>query len=71
MTPEQKAKIEELATIADQKRQTFLMLGMRNIMGRLAEEREQMAREYAVAEAEMMEANAALEAAIAARLCED
>lgn len=63
MTPEKQAKIEELAEIARAKRDRFAALGMLNIYGRLAEERVQMSKDYAVAEAEMLEADANLKAA--------
>ena len=63
MTPEKQAKIEELAVIATKKRETFMSLGMLNIANRLAGKREQIAKEYAVAEAEMLEADANLRTA--------
>ena len=63
MTPERKARIEQLAVIAQKKSDKFMALGMRNIAGRLAGEREEMSKEYAIAEAEMLQANADLKAA--------
>lgn len=63
MTPEKKAKIEELAEVARAKRDHFAALGMLNIYGRLTEERVQMSKDYAIAEAEMLEADANLRAA--------
>ena len=63
MTPEKKANIERLAVAAQKKRDRFMSLGMLNIAGRLAGEREEMAAEYAVAEADMLEADAALKEA--------
>jgi len=63
MTDEKKAEIERLAVIAQKKREHFMGLGMLNIVGRLTGEREQMSKDYAVAEAEMLEADANLRAA--------
>jgi hypothetical protein len=63
MTPEKKAKIEELAEVSRKARDKFMALGMLNIMGRTADQRVEMSKEYAVAEAEMLEADANLKAA--------
>lgn len=57
--------IEDLAADHERKRARWTALGYRNVAGLTPEEREQSAKEYAVAEAEMLEANARLRGAVA------
>ena len=57
--------IEELAAECERKRALFEALGYRNTYGLSAEERTQMAKEYAIAEFEMVEAHNRLRGAIA------
>lgn len=64
MTPEKKSRIEKLATIAETKWVHFKALGTLNTYGRTAEERTKMMKDYAIAEAEALEAEACLRAAI-------
>ena len=62
---ETKSKIiEDLAADHERKRARFETLGFRNVYGVSAEQREQMAKEYAIAEAEMIEAGRRLRGAI-------
>lgn len=56
--------IEDLAADYEKKRGFFEALGYRNVYGVSAEERVLMAKEYAVAEAEMVEAHGRLRGAI-------
>ena len=57
--------IEELASDHERKRAIFEALGYRNTYGLSAEERTKMAKEYAIAEFEMVEAHNRLRGAIA------
>ena len=63
MTNEKRALIESLAVEAERTRQHWFNLGLLNTAGRSAEERDQMTKDYAVAEATWLEASAKLRSA--------
>lgn len=63
MTPEKKARIEELAVKHLKAVELFNRLGMQNTYGKTADELEQQAKEYALAIADMQQAAADLRAA--------
>lgn len=65
MDEEKKLKIEQLAAIAHDKSERFKIMGMMNTPTEPAEKRKS-AVEYAVARAEMIDANRALENALSA-----
>lgn len=63
MTDEKKAKIETLAVIAAKAKEKYDYLGLLNTSGRTQSERDEMAKDYAVAEAEFLETRSSLKAA--------